>query len=189
TAAAVLSCAAFAGGPLSVCNGVPTKYAGGGTVTLNYDQGTLGTRTKAQADAIVTNAVSLWTNVGTATVTLARGADLPVDVNVTNYSPFLGSSNVVADGLNPVVYDTDGSIVDRIFGTGARNSVLGFAGSGGQNFGSYCQYTEGQAVISGYLSVSDVTMTTVFAHEVGHLIGMDHTQIDSAQGLASSNYP
>src|SRR5258705_4228458 len=32
-------------------------------------------------------------------------------------------------------------------------------------------------------------MGVVLAREVGHLIGMDHTQLDSAQGLPSSNYP
>src|SRR5260221_13859583 len=32
-------------------------------------------------------------------------------------------------------------------------------------------------------------MQTVMAHEIGHLIGMDHTQLDSNQGLPTSNYP
>ena len=79
-----LSLAAAAGGPLRVCNAIPTKYAGAGTVTLNYDMGNLGGFTKAQADTIVNNAIALWTNVGTSTVTLSRGSDLPVDVTSAN---------------------------------------------------------------------------------------------------------
>ena len=82
---------AYAGGPLSVCNDVahtPIKYPGAGTVNLNYDQGPLGSRTKAQADAIVTNAVALWTNVPTASITIGRGADLPVDLTAANYLPY-----------------------------------------------------------------------------------------------------
>ena len=89
------------------------------TVSLNYDLGTLGGRTKLQADAIVTNAVALWTNVGTATITIGRGSDLPVDVTVANYLTYL---NHYSDGLNPVIYDTDGSITDDLFGTGSKNS-------------------------------------------------------------------
>jgi hypothetical protein len=177
--------AAHAGGALEVCNGQPVRYPGGGTVTLNYDGGgSLGVRSKAQADAIVTNAVSMWTDVGTSTVTLRRGADLPTDVTTANYS---GYFNSFSDRLNPVIYDTDGSIVDTLLGVGAKNSVLGFAGSGYSS--STCQYAEGRAVINGYLNVSDSTMSIVIAHEVGHMIGLDHTQLDNTQGLASTNYP
>ena len=120
---------AQAGGPLSICNDVgktPLAYSPA-TVNLNYDLGNLGARTKAQADTIVTNAVALWTNVGTATITIGRGADLPVDVTTANYLTYILSSPTFSDGLNPVVYDTDGSIIDAVFGVGARNSVLGFA--------------------------------------------------------------
>lgn len=187
----ILACAlgvfavnAHAGGPLSVCGAAktPVKYPGAGTVNLNYDQGNLGTRAKAQADAIITNAVALWTNVSTATVTIGRGADLGVDVTAANYTTFLSTFN---DGINPVIYDTDGSIIDAVFGANAKNSTLGFAGSAFS--GSTCTYLEGRAVVSGFLTtISDTTMGVTMAHEIGHLIGMDHTQLNATQGIASS---
>src|SRR5258706_991623 len=77
---------ALAGGPLGVCSdGNPIRYttptAAAPTVALNYDGGgTLGARSKAQADAIVTSAVSFWTNVSTTTILLTRGPDLPRNV-------------------------------------------------------------------------------------------------------------
>ncbi len=182
----MFTASAFAGGPLVVCYQLPAKYPGAGSVSLNYDQGVLGSRTKAQADALVTEAVSLWTNVTTSTVSLSRGADLSVDVTASNYSTFLYN---FSDGLNPVIYDTNGSIVDSIFGVGAKNSVLGFAGSAWNNNGSQCEYVEGRAVINGSIAISDTTMKVVLAHETGHLIGLDHTQLDNSQGLATSNYP
>ncbi|MDP2759323.1 MAG: BACON domain-containing carbohydrate-binding protein, partial [Sideroxyarcus sp.] len=180
---------AHAGGPGNVCSGVPTKYAGAGTITLNYDQSSLGSRSKSQADALVTEAVALWTNVNTSTVTLARGSDLPVNVTTANYSTY---SNNISDGISPVIYDSDGSIIDMLYGVGAKNSTLGFAGSGWYVYPTYCQYAEGSAVINGYITKSDTEMKITLAHEVGHLIGLDHTQIDSTQGLSSSypsNYP
>ncbi|WP_239250550.1 fibronectin type III domain-containing protein, partial [Candidatus Nitrotoga sp. M5] len=182
----IFSVSVFAGGPLVVCYQLPTKYPGAGSVSLNYDLGALGSRTNAQADTLVTDAVSRWTNVASSTVSLSRGTDLTVDVTSSNYSAFLYD---FSDGLNPVIYDTDGSIVDAIFGNGARNSVLGFAGSGWNNNGSQCEYSEGRAVINGNISISDTTMKTVLAHEAGHMIGLDHTQLDNSQGLVTSSYP
>src|SRR4029077_7159760 len=123
-----------------VCNGAPLKYANNGVIALNYDYGNAsastpvmsssgnsrGTviRTKAQADAIVTTAVSLWTNVPTSTVNLGRGPDLPVDVNASNFGSYIESNSTFSDGLFPVVYDYDGALVDRLLGTNMRNSVL-----------------------------------------------------------------
>jgi hypothetical protein len=192
TVFAAAALAAGAGGPLSVCPTgssapySPLKYPGAGNVTFNYDLGNLGSRTNAQAAAIVNAALATWTNVTTATVTLARGSNLPVDVTTANYATYLGNSTF-GDGINPVVYDTDGSITDLMLGVGANANVLGFAGSA---YGySPCQYVEGRAVINGKIGVSDATMTTVLTHELGHFIGLDHTQLDGAQGLATANYP
>ena len=184
---AAAALAANAGGPLSLCSaGSPVKYPGAGSVTMNYDLGTLGSRTNAQAAAIVNAALATWTNVSTATITMTRGSNLPVDVTTANYTAYLGNSSF-GDGLNPVVYDTDGTLTDLMLGAGASNNVLGFAGSA-YNI-SPCGYVEGRAIINGKLAVSDATMTTVLTHELGHFIGLDHTQLDGAQGLATSNYP
>jgi hypothetical protein len=188
--AGVLALAALdaqAGGPRVICGGAPVKFPGTGTVNLNYDLGTLGTRTKAQADAFVTNSVAIWTNVSTATFVFGRGPDLTEDVTTANLATYYPNTAAnTSDGLNPVIYDTDGSIVDAIFGVGTKNNLLGFATTRFAN----CQFTEGSIIVSGFKTVSDATLGVVFAHEVGHLIGLDHTQLDNTQGIASlSNYP
>lgn len=186
-AALALPLAARAAGPLDVCNGAPLKYSSN-SVVLNYDGGgALGPRTKAQADAIVGAAIALWTNVPTSSLVMSKGAALPVDVTAANYTTYIGSGRFT-DGLNPVIYDTDGSIIDLMLGVGNKSSVLGFAGSASFSAPS-CRYAEGQAVINGFIGISDATMTVVIAHELGHLVGLDHTQLDNTQSLAQANYP
>ena len=186
--AGLAAAAAQAGGPLLVCApGIYATYPSPFTVALNYDGGgTLGSRTKAQADTIVNNAIAQWTNVSTAKISLVRGSDLPVDVTTANVNNYYSN---FSDGLNPVIYDTDGSIIDLKLGAGNSNSVLGFAGSQATFDGSVCSFTEGKAVINGKIAVSDTTMTVVLAHELGHFIGLDHTQLDQAEGLSFANYP
>ena len=178
---------AFAGGPLNLAGSAgrtPVTYPNGGqSINMNLDQGNLGSRTKAQADAIFNQAFALWNNVSTSTVTLNRGPDLPVDVTAANYTTYLSR---YSDGLNPVIYDTDGSITDSLFGVGAKNNILGFAGSA--FFSSTATYAEGEAVINGFISISDNTLLVVLTHEIGHFIGLDHAQLDNTQGLASANY-
>lgn len=177
----------WAGGPLAVFNHQPVVYPNGGSsLALNLDQGPLGSRTNAQAIALVQNAIALWNGVGTSTARVVIGPPLGTDYTVANYSSVLGK---FSDGLNPVLFDSNGAITDAIFGSGSKNYVLGFAGSayatGGPSAG---KYLEGQAVLNGFLNVSDATWTVVLAHELGHFIGLDHSQLDASQGLASNNY-
>jgi hypothetical protein len=125
--AAAIASQARAGGPLDLVNHQPVVYANGGTnLRLNIDQGPLGARSNAQALSLVQNAINLWNNVSTSTMRLSLGAALATDYNKSNYSTVFSS---FTDGINPVIFDTDGSITDAIFGVGAKSNVLGFAGS------------------------------------------------------------
>jgi hypothetical protein len=164
---AATALSAFAAGPQSLVNHQPVVYPNGGaSITLNLDQGPLGTRSNAQAIAIVQNAIALWNGVSTSTMRLAIGASLSTDYTVSNYS---GVYQRYTDGLNPVIFDTDGSITDALFGAGAKANILGFAGSAYYTSGpSAGKYAEGQAVLNGSISISDAVWTTVLAHEIGH---------------------
>jgi len=179
--------AGYAGGPLSLFSNAPVVYPNGGTnIVLNYDRGDLGSRDNATADALVNQSIALWNSVNTSTLNMTQGSDIPVDVIASNYSTY---ANDFSDGINPVIYDDDGSIIDSVLGAGMKNSVLGFAGSAFFTSGPDAgKFAEGRAVINGFFSMSDNTLVVVMAHEMGHFIGMDHSQLDNTQGLASSNY-
>ena len=69
-----------------------------------------------------------WEAVPTATIGFARTGTAAVDVDVTNFGPFLGpyGGATTPSGRTTIVFDADGAIFDTLFGVGT--GVLGFAG-------------------------------------------------------------
>ena len=152
-------------------------------IPFNPDRGTLGLLSNASAITNVSAAFNVWSAVTTTSVRFANAGMLPVDVTAANYADYLG---VCDDGLNPIVFDTDGTITDDLLGVGASQNILGFAGP---ECGTFVPavITEGSAVLNGKfldgistaanpeISVSEFDM--VFTHEFGHYVNLDHSQI------------
>ncbi len=170
----------FAGGPLVTVkiNGkavVVVYPASDFPIPFSTDRGTLGIFTNDEATALVNDCFEIWQDVSTATITFQNAGQLSVDVNANNYSSYLNNLN---DGINPIVFDSDGSITDAFFGQGLSDQVIGFAGSGYSTGTGY--YVEGQALLNGKFS-TDFTyeqFKATFVHEFGHFFGLDHTQIN-----------
>ena len=190
-------CAASqASGPLVLegpTGNTPAKYANP-NITFNIDPGPLGSRSNDLADQLVNNALTIWNDVSTSNIVLSQGTDMPVDITSSNFTSYIPDPNNNAihnddDGLNPIVYDNDGTIIDEYFGVGMGSgptaTVVGFASS--SIYIGATTFTEGFAVINGNdsLPVNNNQLTQIIAHEIGHYFGLDHTQgdIDNSETL------
>jgi len=173
----------YAGGPLSTHNGKAVRFTSD-TVRYHLDRGTFGIFTSAQARALAVSSFQTWEDVATSSVTFNHqpGDTLPVDVTASNFLQYTTLSSVKIDGINPIVFDSDGGITDAMFGAGAKEVVIGFAWVEDVDGDGY--YDEGEAFMNGSMAMGDANSFTyeewksTFVHEFGHFLGLDHCQIN-----------
>ncbi len=176
-----------------IVNGGGAPLVWSGPVPWNPDRGTLGVLDNAAAVELVDSTLAAWEAVATADVSFVAGAPLAADVTAANVSGYVG---VCGDGISPVVFDTDGSITDALFGSGASSSILGFAGP---ECGSYLppRITEASAVLNGKFidgiasagnpEIDLDDFAGVVVHELGHYLNLDHSQINVLEAFDSTH--
>ena len=195
----------YTGGPLSVrpgFNGVPDKWdlttsiqgAPVGVVPFRTDLGNLGNLTNAEAVTLTDSFFQSYEDIPTATILFQNQGDIislgtpgsppagqPVDVNSTNFVPYLFPT--APFGQNMIIFDADGLMFDAIFGTGT--GVLGFVVL---SFFSPTQpfFVEAVAAYNGRFLDGNVangelalnSLRGVFTHETGHFVGLIHSQMN-----------
>ena len=173
----------IAGGPL-VLEGpsgiTPVTYQNP-NITLHIENGALGVLSNEAADALVIEAFKLWNNVSTSTINLiVDQTQIDLDINLSNFETYLPSVDGTVfnadDNLNPIVYDSDGEIIDAFFGVDQSDYTIGFAASIITVGSSY--FDEGYAVINGKIILSAIELKLLIAHEIAHFFGLDHTQVN-----------
>ncbi len=168
----------YAGGPLGTCSNGKMIVYGSSSLPLQYspDLGGLGNLSNAEAASLVDEAFAVWGNVGTSAITFQNAGSLSEDVVASNFNTYDNAN----DGINPIIFDEDGSIIDSLYGSGASDGIIGFAGSMANE--ATCEYTEGMALLNGrFTSVFNYEQfRATFVHEFGHFFGLDHCQINSS---------
>jgi len=201
----------YVGGPAPFAPGVPFVWGPSDSNPLTYwtDLGSLGLQSNASADSLVASAFQVWQDAPTASITFAKDTSnsgkLGADVDASNIASVLNA----IEGCGPlggiakdrsIIYDLDGSAVAAVLGQANQNTVLGFATPAclGSNGVDSNYYQRGYAVLNGRFLDGIKTPTNpevpvaefkaVMIHEFGHMIGLDHSQInlDCLTGTCSS---
>lgn len=158
---------------------------------------------------LVEKAFGKWASISGVELQIAQGGMLP-SIDANNYSQYFAGKEACypslfpeanGDCFTPIIFDEDGSIIDAMFGAGASNNILGFAGpddvldESGDPERRIVR--RGQALFSGAClpptnngcqrALTTKEMSTVIFHEVGHLLGMDHSQVNPEAYLACSS--
>lgn len=184
---------AQAGGPFVVDEvgktGVAQRWSNN-TLTYSIDKGDLAAGyDNAEGIALVQEMVAKWVDVtlenpdreGEAIDTTSLSASVQAqpseDITVDNYESALSTSN----SNTYIIFDPDGSITEDVPPGYDKTRVVGLSQPlASDSSGLYI--TKGVVILNGYL-LGDGTLTlneykAAVLHELGHLINLDHTQVN-----------
>jgi hypothetical protein len=170
---------ARAGGPLMVTdNGTPFRWDQTQPIRYAVNPGPLGARSHAWALATVKQAFQTWQNVPTAHLQFQAASDLSPRITADTALDFLNS--LQPGDPSPILLDSDGSITDSALGDGASEAVAGF-GTPDVADAKSGQIQVSFIVVNGFLAdqSSDSFVHSVFVHELGHFLGLDHSQLNA----------
>ncbi len=172
-------------GPSAAQPGQPFRWS---ATPLYYttDQGSLGSQTNSQANSMVASAFQTWQSVAASLNIQKTSQSLSYNVNAANIFNFLddiGDCSKTNQPVNSILYDEDGTLVTALGYD--SDSILGLSGIACADLNAGI-YTRGYAILNGRVIDQSLTGNTIsleefkaiLIHEFGHLLGLDHSQIN-----------
>lgn len=202
-----LSSTAYAGGALKTnINGQSFRWEG--TVVYNPESGALksGVYDAEASRQLIADAFATWSSLSGVSINITQGDILPDGGNTTvnNFAQYYNAgvaycydNDPGTPCYSPIIFDEDGSILEKLFGECAQFSILGFAGfvdiAGDSSDPALAVLKKGQAIFSGACIapaisksgcppctqvMDDKEVRSLVLHELGHFLGMDHSQVN-----------
>jgi len=213
----IISSYGFCGDPLVIHPATGRSIVWGDSTAIPYwiDNGPLGALSNDAARSIVEKMMEVWSSVDTASVGFQFQGYLPEDVTAHEFPDYLAmvgcgasSRGDIPKDVVPIIFDSDGSIIDLLMGEGASYSIGGistlrcFTGSADDPRNIY----QGMVILNGGFidgkgidegSPADIPLNVfagIILHELGHLLGLDHSYANDwvydgiARGDLDSSY-
>jgi uncharacterized repeat protein (TIGR01451 family) len=173
-------------------DGRPVAWNNSQPISYSVDQGPLGNLSNADATTLVQTAFQRWAGVDIASISFTPAAPLAQDITGANVLAFL---NNLPAGVNPIIFDSDGSVTKMLLGDPGAAVAFGrplTVDATGTTI------TSGFVVLNGLyidgrfnpddLSVDDYRGMVV--QEIGRFLGLGYSQLNTdliLDGIASNN--
>ncbi len=174
---------AAAPGLFTTAAGTASKWDNSKPIHFSYDQGSLGKMSNAKATRMFEDALDQWRKIDTASITLEEGDPLDRDVTGDNLGEFIQG---LPSDVNPIIFDSDGSAIDALLGSGASESILAFGGSFSRWVTPAGAITQGLILLNGRVTdgqfdpddLSQSDMTRVATRAIGQMLNIGTSDLN-----------